>query len=141
MAGRALWLCSGVPAGKRRYLEQARPGHRESRRSHSRGGPGPERSDPAARRTNLGHSVGPRASVCGLRARGIGSEPVELTPCKQPLQRTFSLQKIPEQNQVPGVFMSEGKRVVAGEAILSGVTTDLGKAEARRAERLDAERT
>jgi len=37
--------------------------------------------------------------------------------------------------------MSEDKRVVAGEAILSGVTTDLSKAERRRMERLDAERT
>lgn len=37
--------------------------------------------------------------------------------------------------------MSEDKRVVAGEAILSGVTTDLRKADRRRREQLDAERT
>jgi RNA polymerase sigma-70 factor, ECF subfamily len=37
--------------------------------------------------------------------------------------------------------MNEGKRVVAGEAILGGVTTDLSKAEGRRMERLDAEPT
>lgn len=37
--------------------------------------------------------------------------------------------------------MNEDKRVVAGEAILSGVTTDLSKAERSRMERLDAERT
>ena len=37
--------------------------------------------------------------------------------------------------------MSEDKRVLAGEAILSGVTTDLSKAERRRMERLDAEGT
>jgi RNA polymerase sigma-70 factor, ECF subfamily len=37
--------------------------------------------------------------------------------------------------------MNEDKRVVVGEAILSGVTTDLSKAEHRRMERLDAERT
>ena len=37
--------------------------------------------------------------------------------------------------------MNEDKRVVSGEAILSGVTTDLSKAERSRIERLDAERT
>ena len=37
--------------------------------------------------------------------------------------------------------MNEDKRVVSGEAILSGVTTDLSKAERSRMERLDAERT
>jgi len=37
--------------------------------------------------------------------------------------------------------MNEDKLVVAGEAILSGVTTDLSKAERRQMERADAERT
>jgi len=37
--------------------------------------------------------------------------------------------------------MNEDKGVVAGEAILSGVTTDLSKAEHRRMERREAERT
>jgi RNA polymerase sigma-70 factor (ECF subfamily) len=37
--------------------------------------------------------------------------------------------------------MNEDKRVLSGEAILSGVTTDLSKAERSRMERLDAERT
>jgi RNA polymerase sigma-70 factor, ECF subfamily len=52
-------------------------------------------------------------------------------------KQTFSFQKFLNEINSRAVFMSEGRQLVAGEAILSGVAATEGKAECSRTEHAD----
>ena len=66
-----------------------------------------------------------------LRGRGRPRHLIDDSHPQLPASRSFSLQKFLNTTNTAAVFMSEGRRVQAGEAILSGVGTAVHSESAR----------